>query len=470
MMLLPLVFLLSLTIGAAFLWATGIRPSQNRWSITLLSSLGLCIGFAFGSVIYFAVSRFREPSAGVLFLIEFALVFGLVVIGSIASRQAFKIPVSAIRHPRSDRVWTTAVGFCSAAALISVLVYVVAHAVRYPNGGMDSVGFWYFRARMLFLSEDRWDAVFGMMGHFRPDHPVMLTTLVARCWTLMGMESREVYTLIALLATLGMTGVLYGALGTFRNALIANLGVILLFLPTSMAGNAGLLMSDILYAYILVCAFACFLAADYQPENRLRLHLLTGFFLGIATWMKNEGLVWNFAFQLALLGVGWWRGRLIANIKIGGLVLLACLPFLSAEIWFKSLVPFEEIDCLVPAFPPGGLMKVLDLNRDMEIVDRMLGGTIKFISWGLLAIPALLYLGGTRAKFREREAINVLGGVFFFAILGYGAAFVATPNPLEFQIGYSINRICVHFWPSVVMSLLMLSKIGDELADSRSDT
>ncbi|MCA9430443.1 MAG: hypothetical protein KC940_08045, partial [Candidatus Omnitrophica bacterium] len=100
----------------------------------------------------------------------------------------------------------------------------------------------------------------------------------------------------------------------------------------------------------------------------------------------------------------------------------------------------------------------------------MLGGTIKFISWGLLAIPALLYLGGTRAKFREREAINVLGGVFFFAILGYGAAFVATPNPLEFQIGYSINRICVHFWPSVVMSLLMLSKIGDELADSRSDT
>ncbi|MCA9418160.1 MAG: hypothetical protein KC917_17945, partial [Candidatus Omnitrophica bacterium] len=199
MMVLFLVFLLSLAIGAAFLWATGIRPSQNRWSITLFSSLGLCIGFAFGSVIYFAVSRFRAPTAGALFSIEIGLIIGLVLIGLIASRSAFKIPLSTIRHPRSNRVWTTAVGFCSAAALISVLVYVVAHAVRYPNGGMDSVGFWYFRARMLFLSEDRWDAVFGMMGHFRPDHPVMLTTLVARCWTLMGMESREVYTLIALL-------------------------------------------------------------------------------------------------------------------------------------------------------------------------------------------------------------------------------------------------------------------------------
>ncbi|MCA9444558.1 MAG: hypothetical protein KC964_27475, partial [Candidatus Omnitrophica bacterium] len=106
MMLLPLVFLLSLTIGAAFLWATGIRSSQDRWSITLFSSLGLCIGFAFDSVIYFAVSRFREPSAGVLFLIEFTLVIGLMVIGSLTSRHAFKIPVSAIRHPRSNRVWT----------------------------------------------------------------------------------------------------------------------------------------------------------------------------------------------------------------------------------------------------------------------------------------------------------------------------------------------------------------------------
>ena len=313
-----------------------------------------------------------------------------------------------------------------------------------PHGDWDAFSIWNVRARYLAGPADSWKTAVspGLMSH--PDYPLLISALVARCWTAGGAYDTLAPAAVATVFFLATPGVLTGALATVASLSLGLLAGLVLLATSPWLALSASQYSDIpLGTYMAGGLAAAFIGA--RTEDGRGWMALGGFLLSCAPWTKNEGM--PFAL-FALLTFP------LLSRRAGRPLWLGALPGLLVVALFKLAVA-PPGDLLAGQNPAQTLAKFGELSRYGQVFQALYHLMID-LGAGLTHPLLLLVLLSLVLRFRQRDAIPPLywaSGILLLQIAAYWAVYLATPHDLNWLLGTSLSRLFAQVWPAALLTL-----------------
>ena len=341
------------------------------------------------------------------------------------------------------------------AALLVYLAVVMEHRAVLPDGGWDAVMIWTLRARWLYRTD--FDLSRALSPHLAAmhegahlDYPLLLPTILARLYSIGGIESQLIAAAVSaawgVACALGLLlagRILRGGLsGTILASLYLATPIVSM---TAAAGYADLLLSALLIQ-------ACLWTLLGATRDDRALLAIGGLFAGAAVCTKNEGALYLIGFAVGLWCLPLPKSeRLRRAITFG-----ACsLPGVSLAIWTKRLAP-EGSDLLRPT---GELLAVLgDGSRYLALGLNGLRRPVYFQAWGatLAAVAAALIALVFHARGRLDGRARFLLGVLATAAVGCSAALLTSPHGVAWHVRTALDRLLLQGYP---LALLLLASL-----------
>jgi len=394
--------------------------------------LSLGVGFGIASCIYLL-----DPRKSWTPLVEYAL---LAVLGAVCrGRRASGLSASGRPEARPNHgkpFWALVAAFLAAVALSGT--FFVLHLLKYRHGGQEAWGAWNLIARFLYRTGDKWgDALSELYGRFHADYPLLLPSLVARCWQYMGQESVLAPILIAVLFTTGTVGLLFSALLMLRGksqALVA--GLVLASTPLFVASGADQ-YADVPLAFFFLATIVLLYLQDRFAECNWSYGALAGVTAGLAGWTKNEGLLFIAIIALVRVAIGAATKR----VKTIAPFLAGLAPALLLILYFRYR--FAAAALLGPGPDYGRFVAGFALD--------LLGfGGWYFSPVLLLAIYALC-LG---VKLDQSDKPLLWTAAAALVLMAAGSAFLSK---------VTINRVILQLWPSLLFAYFLVIRPPERL-------
>ncbi|MEE4273793.1 MAG: hypothetical protein V2I67_19105 [Thermoanaerobaculales bacterium] len=343
-----------------------------------------------------------------------------------------------------------------------------------PLGSFDAMGIWTYRALQWFRAGEAFPETVGLMVESKPGYPLFLPGLVTSQFSLWGGETVVIPVAAGGLFVIGLGAML--VLAVLRDAPpAAALAAAALALSTPVIWWAAFFQgADLPLAYLALSAAFGLTELMRHGRSSAVPPWLVGFFLGLMIWTKNEGLVLAGALvvgagiaslpargRTAPNGTGDGR-RIIAGLAIGA------LPGALATAIFKiAWAPAGEAQRFLS---DGFFQRLVDPGRWAEVgwafASRLIPGAADAI-WGgsavLLVCVAAVVVGKLGCAAVDRAGWVFLGAavsvtVFFFAV------YLITPDPLEWHLRNSLDRVLLQVFPLVVVGLAVsvMSAVRDD--------
>lgn len=325
-----------------------------------------------------------------------------------------------------------------------------------PTGRWDSWAIWNRAA--LFLYHQSPHQFSPELAH--PDYPVLLPSLVALGWRLVGSTSPMVPLLVGVLFGVGTLALLFGALRRWSTPRIAMLLVSVLLVTQGFVAYSTAQYADVPLGFFILLANVCLLLFQREASHRTLWMLAAGLAAGAALHTKNEGAL----FVLVLLVYLGYDALRQGSIPWKPLLAFAAglLPYALVYLFFKfTLAPPNDI--LSGAAESDLLGKILDPGRYVTIASYFVRyGGLKIL---LALLAAVLLLQHEDAKF----ALHPVWLQVVLLLLGYMAVYVITPKDLAWHLETSMQRLILHIWPLALLTLgLSLPPAQDSRAGADS--
>jgi hypothetical protein len=442
----------------------------SRGEIALLKGF-LAIGLALGgaSCIFFLwLTLVGAP--GPHYIMMETLAVGALAAGAAYRIKASHQDVSAARAqasiPTSPVVVVLLVSF--GIILITRLYRFVSIALDLPQGGDDALGIWNLRARFLLTGGDQWRESLSLLlaKSNTPDYPLLLPGTVARLWVYWGADSPFVPQAVAMLFTVAIIGLGVSALALLRShsqGLLA--GLVLAGTPFLISHGASQ-YADVPLAFYILATLVLFCLQDDSEAGHDRLLTLAGAMAGFAAWTKNEGALFLAAIVLARLAVVVPRHGWKEYLRQMGAFTAGLLPLLALVVYFKT-----RISPATTAIISQGSQSILDKLRDLASYQEVgIALAAKIIELGHpgFVVPAL-YLGflGMSRKWTAKAGFATALLVLMLMLAGYAVVIIATPfNSVRYQLAYSLDRLWIHLWPSVVLVFFLWVRTPEEAMEA----
>jgi hypothetical protein len=413
------------------------------WGRPFKVFLSLGVGFGIVSCVYFL-----DPRKSWTPLVEYAALAVLIAL-NVWWRQKPSLDTSAEAAGTSARAtvslnlasqekpfWALVAAFLAAVALSGT--FLVLHLTKYAHGGQEAWVTWNLVARFLYRSGDKWgEALSQLYSRFHADYPLLVPTLVARCWQYMGRESVLAPILIAVLFTAGTVGLLFSALLMLRGKSQALVGALVLASTPLFVASGADQYADVPLAFFLLATIVLLYLEDRFVENNWSYGALAGITAGLAGWTKNEGLLFIAIIVLVRLAVGAATKRVKTILPfLAGLAPLLLLIFYFryrfAAAWLFG--PAPDYGRLAAAF-------VLEL----------LGfGGWYFSPVLLLAIYGLC-LG---AKLDQRDKPILWTAAAVLVLMAAGSGFLSR---------VAVSRVILQLWPSLLFVYFLVIRPPERL-------
>ncbi len=173
---------------------------------------------------------------------------------------------------------------------LAALAVTLFFALKQFFGQWDAWALWNMKAKFLTTSGHAWKAAFTQLHwHTQPDYPLLLPMMTIWGWV---MDANNFYTapfVVAVIFTVACIGLLFCALERYARKDIALIGGSFLFFLPWFLTLATAQYADIILAYELLASFICL--AMILREGNENSAILLGFFLGLMTFTKNEGIM-----------------------------------------------------------------------------------------------------------------------------------------------------------------------------------
>jgi hypothetical protein len=323
----------------------------------------------------------------------------------------------------------------------------VAQTLRQPDGNWDAWAIWNARARSLYrtagevrLACSPLRSLAGFTAH--PEYPLLLPTVIAIGWTILGGETKVVPALLSILPMLLVVAI--AALTVARTAKPrgAWVAAILLTTPTlslmAQAQYAEALLGALLIAGLGLLATAWDTNDWYTNDSaRARCFALAGLSLGFSGLVKHEGLLFLGAASLVIAIA---RPRDLLPMAMG-----AAFP-LAMTLWFQlGFAPPGDL-----AQGPRGLEMLWRLG---PIALSLARRVVYFQGWSLHLLAWVIALGVRLLAGDLPTASKRLLLICALVFGGFCAAFLTTPHDVEWHLRTSIDRLILQLWPTLVIAL-----------------
>ena len=460
-----------LALAVALCLASGDLIVQIAWPrfakrIDRLLKWSLAVGFGLGfsSATFFVARALNLEHFLAIDALCFALLLGSYFLRRRRNASAIKGP-QTLHHGLELPSWlhrfliaTVAVTF--AAALYSSIKLAIAH----PDGaGWDAFSIWNLHARFLFRGGSHWrDGLSPLIPWSHPDYPLLLPASIAHFWTYLGHQNQIVPSVIGLAFAFSTLGLLYSSLAQLRGHNVAMLGFITLASTPFFIEQAASQYADVPLSFFFLASITLISLYDQASRDSAArgFLLLSGLAIGFAAWTKNEGVLFLFAAVIAffLLSIKSnpraSRGRdsqttLTERFTLAT-VLLGAAPSIALVLWLKHLTPPGDLF----QAPAVMLQKILTPGRYWAIVKWYAKEFLRFGEWWPIPATVLLLVlcftaasNNTEPRAASRRIAN---WTLALTLAGYFAIYVITPKDLYWHLRFSLNRLFLQLWPSVI--------------------
>jgi len=443
--------------AVSLVWAKTGRPSSALLVFRAFLALGVGQGITACLAFVFLVVRGRLDRSYVF--AEVLVLLTLIGLHVLARRrrdpETFRVP-GARDVPRPGYEWLLAALF--GVATMIAFAAIGAAMDRVPHGDWDAWAIYNLRARSIYRSGYDWrDGFSPLLSLSHPDYPPLLSLDVVRAWIYAGSETMAAPQLIGgifMVATIGLVPSAIAALRGPSQAYIA--GIVLV-------GNAFLLRhsvsqyADVPLMFFFAAAAALLVVHDeLGSEGNMGALTLAGVAAGLATWTKNEGVLFAAALAVSHFAVvartrGWrLYARQLRPLAAG------LLPALAILVYFKlTLAPPGDLVSLITK--EAVWAKVTDPGRYFTIAGELIQRAPPRVY--LLAICGIcIGLGARRIAGVAQAALTLL-----LLSAGYLAVFLTTPYELSWHISTSLDRLLMQIWPSFVLVYFLALRTPEEV-------
>ncbi len=427
--------------------------SGPRWASLLVElALGALFGPGLASVIYFALVATGAASR--------ASVIGMLAVLLAASAGLWWGLPARLGAAKDDPKptlpaafpWMWALWIGVGAGLIFFALDFQAASNANPAGEWDAMSIWNLRAHYLSSGDNLWrravSAELGgkMTGSAHPGYPLFLSGFIGLQWSASGNFDEAAPIATSFLFAAGALMLLGASLASRKSPALGLLAWLVLLASEVFASQAAAQYSDLLQGLAFLSALVLLDAATEHAEPRVLA--AAGLAIGLACWIKNEGL----PFALAAVCVAAWRfGPRVVWLGIGA------LPGVLATAALKLFVA-QGSEAVFPHTVGEAMEKIAGAGRWWQAA---LGFAKAVYDAGNLwshpvLLAALLAVALRFVPLTEvRERMWLLLPIAATAAAEYGLYLVTTAD-LNWHISTSVSRLVAQLWPSLIWLFFML--------------
>jgi 4-amino-4-deoxy-L-arabinose transferase-like glycosyltransferase len=427
----------------------------NLWSFLLKMFLGAGLGLGITSCFYFyRLAIF--PGQGGFLAVELGLCV-LILVALIFSRRLTLDQPIQFHRPSWMKIMFTIVALL---AILWALSFSVTYARIVPHGDYDAQAIWNLRARFIYRLGDAWQNSFShdINRDFHMDYPLLVPMNVVGGWATLGSEVQRTPAVQSMLFFYGLAGVLFCLIAYLNSSIQAALALIVLLATPLMLLITGFQSADIAVAYYFLSTFILLILAFHEENPHLLF--LAGVMAALSAWTKNEGLPF---LMLAGLSAWWCLRKKESRLKIRFFILGLLLP-LATVFLFKILIPSSRANDLIVGNEAAEILtKLFEPSRFLVILNRLTSELAQLGDWPfsilLILVAYGLIMGVTQRNWVDRRLFMLPLWQFVVYIVIY----LITPQDLEWQLNYSMERLLLHIFPMALLVFFMLVRAPEEV-------
>ncbi|HEY9869454.1 MAG TPA: glycosyltransferase family 39 protein [Candidatus Obscuribacterales bacterium] len=441
--------------GYLFLRCLWVNRPSGPYHRLAMAFMGLGLGFGLSSLAFFLTLPVPGSAASVV--AELALLLGGTVL-CVAQDRRIRHQPRPPEIPGNDLplllrlvlVWTFALTLLGAGA------YFVLSSLESPHAVWDAWAAWNNHARYLYYGgSDHYKNVFYPTVAV-PDYPLLIPSLIARCWKFVGSTTTSIPILVAFLFTFASAGLLVAAVTIFRGR---NQGLMagLILLSTYWFVQLGTYqMADIPLAfYILAAVVALALHEKYHDAHGLLI--VTGLFVGLATWTKVEGMLFAAALFVSVMLVACRNQGVAAAAKSLAVLAGGFLPVFTVVLYTRMLLA-----------PPGLVVtaqsvstNLTDARRAVATLQEYPAALLRYFKRPLLLIAAFALLSGVHPNCELRGTKLTIILTIAFVLIGSYLVFLALPES-RYPLQFVVWRVFMELWPTAVFLVALYARTPED--------
>lgn len=428
-----------------FLWST---VDGKSFLVKIFLSAG--IGFGLSSLFSFLWIWAGLPLA------IYAILESLIAIVLVAFVFFYNRPLFTFKNTsdKTNTIWALPLAF----GVFLFVVNFLLLARQYPHGLSDAWINWNVVARFISLGGANWQNTF-LRQFDHPDYPLYLAMTNAITWSLIREPSAWGPVAFHFVNTFFTAGLLFSLVNRFRDFKQAALATLIFISLPFTIGQGMRQYADMLLAQIILAAGGLMLLYFQTKDGRIAL--LSGLFIGMAGWAKNEGLVAGIGFTTlwALITIKADR-KALRDYAFG-----LAFPLVVVLLFKLFLAPSNDL-----LSGQGDLFdKLLDAERYATILKQ------SFITlWNLGEAPLSLFGIIILTAFILGRSLQRIPGLWMLpAIIGiqlaaYFGTYLITPQDLTWQLSTSLDRLYLHLFPLAFLWFFLWLKSPGELSSKES--
>ena len=443
-------------LALGFLFLCLLWPDSASVFADFLFKCCLSVGFGFGIssgmvFVWLLLAGHLTPG---FFVCQWLALAGLSALALYRRKQHVSTAPVEPRHPSSGGNAPRLIRFAFAAALLCAAAYFLFLLRLAPNGKYDAIAHWNLEARFLYPGGDGLRQ-FSYMTWEHADYPLLIPASIAASWAFIGTQTTIVPSVIALLFTFSLIGLVPISIARLRGERQGLLAGLCLLGTPFLIKHGSSQYADVPLAFFFVATFALLFRRNESPSHRGFL-LLSGAAAGLAAWTKNEGILFvtllvplHFFFTMA------WKGKMNGVRETFGL-LIGLAPILVIVVVHKIYMG-QPNDLVAGQNLPDTTHRLLDFSRYALVTKEMALGIFSFGTWNrFLPLPALLlvygFLAGIGLTDKKNVPAMVMGALLIlFMLAAYFSIYILTPKDLVWHLETSLNRLLLQLWPLFIL-------------------
>lgn len=427
-------------------------------SLSIEMSLGALFGPGLASILYFFLATMGASANAAAVFGMLALL--LVVCGGLWWKMPEGVQQAAAHAgaPSEKFPWTWALLLLAAAGFALFLADFQAASAANPSGEWDALSIWNLRAQFMAGGPETWrravssDLGGHMTGSAHPGYPLFLSGFLALQFVAGGDATSTTIPIVASLLFSFAPFLLLGAgLASKKSVALGAIAWLILLCSEVFASQAASQYSDLLQGLAFLAAL---ILLDRATDSSPGLLFAAGLALGLAGWIKNEGL----PFTLAALAVAGWRFRSrVVWVLLGsmpGLLALAVLKLFFVQ-GRESIFPNTVGEMISKLAMPGRWWQAF-LGFGKAVIDAgdpwahpvILGAALVLV---LRFVPAP----------ERRKQWPLWIPMAATAAAEYGLYLITTAD-LDWHISTSVSRLLAQLWPPVIWLVLAMLHTPEE--------